>query len=333
MPHGTPHLLIAVDGSPSAATAVRVAAGLFPGARASIATVPSEPTVHAGTAGAVLPGISPVATQRAIDELAAEARRQADETAEEAVELARTLGLDAESASVRPSVAAWRALLDASHRLDADVLVCGTRGRGAFARALLGSTSSSLLHNTDVPLLIVPDGHGALDGPVAAAYDGSEGARRAIEAVGRLVTGRVTVVVHAWEPVAHRGLTARALGAGGPVGDIQATVVGLQRALMESAAETTEQGVAAAHDVGLDAVGESAEALDGAWRTVAAAARAHGASVIAVGTRGLGAARSALLGSVSSGLVRNAEVPVLVVPGEPDRAPAHDAAERSGEHV
>jgi nucleotide-binding universal stress UspA family protein len=50
---------------------------------------------------------------------------------------------------------------------------------------------------------------------------------------------------------------------------------------------------------------------------VAATARAHGASMIAVGTRGLGMTRSALLGSVSSGLVQNAELPVLVVPSKP----------------
>ena len=29
----------------------------------------------------------------------------------------------------------------------ADVVVCGTRGRGAVARSVLGSTSSSLLHH------------------------------------------------------------------------------------------------------------------------------------------------------------------------------------------
>jgi nucleotide-binding universal stress UspA family protein len=47
---------------------------------------------------------------------------------------------------------------------------------------------------------------------------------------------------------------------------------------------------------------------------VAAAARAHRASAIVLGTRGRGAARSVLLGSVSSGLVQNAELPVFVVP-------------------
>jgi hypothetical protein len=101
---------------------------------------------------------------------------------------------------VDPSAPAWEALLDAAHRVAADVLACGTRGRGAFARALLGSTSSRLLHHTDVPLLVVPDRCGTLDGPVAAAYDGSQGATRAIQVAGRLLGGRPTVVAHAWEP-------------------------------------------------------------------------------------------------------------------------------------
>jgi nucleotide-binding universal stress UspA family protein len=295
---------------------VAAAASLFGDARASVATVPSDPTVRAGTAAPVLPSVSPTAVRQAMDELRAEARRQAGETAERAVGQARTLGLDAEPVTVPPSAPAWAALLDAAHRLGADVLICGTRGRGAFARALLGSTASSLLHHTDLPLLVVPDGGGAVDGPVVAAYDGSDGARRAIEAVGRLLTGRATVVVHAWEPVFHRGLTARALDAGGPIDDLHEIVDGLQQAHADSAAATTESGLAAARAAGLEAVAETVQAHDGAWRAVAAAARAHGASIVAVGTRGLGAARSALLGSVSSGLVQNAGLPVLAVPGE-----------------
>ena len=290
------------------------AAGLFPDARASVATVPSEPTVRAGTALPVLPDMSPTAVQQVIDDLRDEARRQADETAEQAVEQARTLGLDAELVTVGPTAPAWHALLEAAHRLRTDVLICGTRGRGALARALLGSTSSSLLQNTDMPLLVVPDGGATHDGPVVAAYDGSAGARSAIEAVGRFLTGRATVVVHAWEPMFHRGLMARAL-ATGPVDDFRDITAGLHEALADAAAATTQGGVAAARAAGLDAVGDTVESDDGAWRAVAAAARAHDASVIAMGTRGLGAARSVLLGSVSSGLVQNADVPVLVVPG------------------
>jgi nucleotide-binding universal stress UspA family protein len=313
MTHAARRLLIAYDGSPSAATAVRAAASLFPDARACVTTVPSDPIVQAGTAAAMLPG-------DAIAELHAVVRREADEMAEQAVEQARTFGLAAEPVAVRPSTPTWAALLDAAHRHGVDVLVCGTRGRGAFARALLGSTSSSLLHRTDIPLLVVPDGGGALDGPVVAAYDGSDGARRAIEAVGHLLTGRATVVVHAWEPPYRRNIEARALASAGPIDDLREIVAALQQALRDSAEATTENGLAAAHAAGLDAVGDTVEAHDGASWAVAAAARAHGASAIALGTRGLGAARSVLLGSVSSGLVQNAELPVLVVPGEPESA-------------
>jgi nucleotide-binding universal stress UspA family protein len=322
----TPRVLIAYDGSPSAASAVRAAAGLFPAAQASIVTVP-EFTGAFGTDLAGLPTMSPDVVQQVVDELEAQARRQAGETAQEAVDRGRALGLQAEIVPVDPSAPAWQALLVAAHRIGADVLACGTRGRGAFARALLGSTSSSLLHYTDVPLLVVPDDGGTLDGPVVAAYDGSQGATRAIEVVGRLLGGRATVVVQAWEPVFHRSLTARALDVG-PVDDLRATVEDLQEAVADRAAARTQDGVAAARAAGLDAVGDTVESDDGAWRAVATAARAHGASVIAVGTRGLGAARSALLGSVSSGLIKNAELPILVVPAEPAPATAAKTAER-----
>src|SRR5436190_16523144 len=103
MAHGTRRSLIAYDGSPSAATAVRAAASLFPNARASVATVPSDPAVSAGSAVAMVPSMSPVVVQQAIEGLDAQARRQADETAERAVEQARTLGLEAELVTIQPS--------------------------------------------------------------------------------------------------------------------------------------------------------------------------------------------------------------------------------------
>jgi nucleotide-binding universal stress UspA family protein len=320
----TPGVLIAYDGSPSAATAVRAVAALFPTAQACVVTVP-ETTVQAATGFPGVRAMSPDVVQQVIDELEADARRKAGETAQQAVDRARTLGLQAEVVPVDPSAPAWAALLDAAHRVGADVVACGMRGRGAFARALLGSTSSRLLHHTDVPVLVVPDGAGALDGPVVAAYDGSQGATRAIQVVGRLLGGRAAVVAHAWEPVFHRSLASHALAAGA-VDALHPAVTDLNEALANRGAATTQEGVAAARAAGLDAVGETIESDEGAWRAVAAAARTHGASVIATGTRGLGAARSALLGSVSSGLIQNAELPILVVPDEP----AADAARENG---
>jgi nucleotide-binding universal stress UspA family protein len=321
--NATPRVLIAYDGSPSAAAAVRAAASLFPTGQAYVATVPREAIVPAAPASPGLPTMPPDVIQRAMDQLAAEAQREAEESAQEAVDLARALGLQAEVVPVGPSARAWAALLATVPRVSAEVLACGTRGRGAFARALLGSTSSRLLHQTDVPLLVVPDGGGALDGPAVAAYDGSPGAKHAILALGRLLSRRATVVAYAWEPAFHRSLVARALAAG-PVDDLREVVEDLHEDFADRAAATTQDGVAAARAAGLDAVGETVESDEGAWRAIAAAARTHGASVIATGTRGFGAARSALLGSVSSGLIQNAELPILVVPGDPAAAGTHE---------
>jgi nucleotide-binding universal stress UspA family protein len=306
-------LAIAYDGSAGAATALHVAASLFPAAHALVLTVPSPVSVRTGTAAPVLPMHSPTAVQQAVDELATQAQEEASSTAQEGVERARADGLEAEAAPVPARAPAWSTLLDAAGQLGADVLVSGTRGRGGFARALLGSTSSSLLHNTELPLLVVPDGAGRLDGPVIVAYDGSEGAQHAIEVAGRLLPGRNTVVVHAWESEFHRSLAGRALAAG-PVDDLREIVQLLHETRVEEAEATTQQGVDLAGVAGLEAVGETVESDAGPWRTVTAAARTHGAALIVTGSRGLGRARSALLGSVSSGLVQNAELPVLVVP-------------------
>jgi nucleotide-binding universal stress UspA family protein len=306
-------LAIAYDGSAGAATALHVAASLFPAAQALVLTVPPPVTVRGGTAAPALPMHSPMAVQQAIDELNAEADGQARATAQEGVEQARADGLEAEAPPVPAQAPAWAGLLEAAGRLDADVLVCGTRGRGGFARALLGSTSASLLHHAELPVLVVPDGAGRLEGPVIVAYDGSDGAKAAIEVVGRLLPARTTVVVHAWESEFHRSLTARALAAG-PVDDLGEIVELLHQTRAEAAEATTQQGVDLARLAGLEAVAETIESDAGPWRTIAAAARTHEAAVIVTGSRGLGRARSALLGSVSSGLVQNAELPVLVVP-------------------
>jgi nucleotide-binding universal stress UspA family protein len=307
------HLVIAYDGSPGAAAAVRAVASLFPAAQVSVVTVPPQSRVPSGGVAALLPALSPAVVQQAIDELGAEADRQARTTAQQGVEQARALGLEAEIAPAPAREPAWATVLDSAQQLGADVVACGTRGRGAFARAVLGSTASSLLHHTTVPLLVVPDGGGQLHGPAFVAYDGSDGAKHAIRVAGRLLDGRATVVTHAWEPAGHRSLAPRALAAG-VVDELQEVVQLLQRALADGAAATTQEGVDAACAAGLDAVGETIESTAGAWRTVAAAARTREAAVIVTGARGLGGARSVLLGSVSSGLVQNAELPILVVP-------------------
>ena len=50
--------------------------------------------------------------------------------------------------------AAAKALIDQS--MDAALLVVGTRGRGQFLSAVLGSVSNTVLHKVDIPVLVVP---------------------------------------------------------------------------------------------------------------------------------------------------------------------------------
>ncbi len=50
------------------------------------------------------------------------------------------------------------------------------------------------------------------------------------------------------------------------------------------------------------------------WSTVAHCREGKRAAAIVIGSRGRSALRSALLGSVSRGVVTHAEVPTLVVP-------------------
>ena len=319
----TARLTIAYDSSPAAATAVGAAAALFPGARASVVTVSAPPPTSAAMLQQVAPTLSPGSVQSTIDELWAEATEGARAMAEEGVARAAAHGLQAEVATVPPHASTWEALLAAAHDEGADVLVCGARGRSGFSRALLGSTSTSLLHHADLPLLVVPDGSGTLDGPVLIAYDGSDAAKQAIDVAGRLLSGRPALVVHVWESQFRRGLTMRVLAQGAMAGIVEQ----LDGALAEAAAATTDEGVALARAAGLEASGETLEASAGIWRVVASAARTHDAAVVVTGARGIGGARSALLGSVSSGLIHNAELPILVV-----HAPLRSSSAGHGDH-
>lgn len=66
----------------------------------------------------------------------------------------RDRGLDTTALLVYgPTVAT---ILKEARKLDADLIVMGSHGRGALLRTLLGSTCEGVLHRTEIPILIVP---------------------------------------------------------------------------------------------------------------------------------------------------------------------------------
>lgn len=81
------------------------------------------------------------------------------------------------------------------------------------------------------------------------------------------------------------------------------------------------EGVEHAGAAGFDPEPAAVRASPNAWRTLLAKADEVDASVVVLGTRGLGAVKSALLGSVSSGTLHHSRRPVLVAPAHSTDTP------------
>jgi nucleotide-binding universal stress UspA family protein len=305
-------MLIAYDGSEDATAAVRAAADLLPEATAVVVHVRDEPFTaeRANLARAALPD-SVIATAAQNYERAAAEAAQA--LADRGTAIAREAGLQA-TAAVRAALTPWRGVCAAAEEHEVDLIVCGSRGQGGFSRAAVGSTSSSVVHHAPVPVLVVPPGSGALDGPVVIGYDGSDGARHAIAVAARLLHDRPAVVVHAWSSPVQRSLVGGSLLAA-PVAEIQEITRDLDEVFAGQAQDIAEEGATLAREHGLDARAVVVEAASGPWRALTAAAHTEEAALIVVGSRGRGTVASTVLGSVSASLVHNADLPVLVVRG------------------
>ena len=147
-------IVCGVDGSPESSAALYVAAGMAErlGARLVLAHVTEPASIQYAHAarfgGTTIPG--PVAVQ---EQMAAQ-----EETGERLLEqTAAAAGVaDAEQ---RVAIGFPAELLaDIAEEENAELIVVGSRGRGAFKSAVLGSVSNSLVGFARCPVLIVPPG-------------------------------------------------------------------------------------------------------------------------------------------------------------------------------
>ena len=187
----------------------------------------------------------------AVEEHERAAESEASEIAERGSAIAREAGLRA-VAVVKAASAPWRGLCAAAEEHAASLVVCGSRGHGGFSRAVLGSTSSSLLHHAPLPVLVVPAGAGALDGPVLIGYDGSADARAAIATTARLLPGRRAIVVHGWSSPISRSLVGESLLAA-PLAEVREITGDLDAVFAGDARDIAEEGAALAREHGLAA--------------------------------------------------------------------------------
>ncbi len=213
--------------------------------------------------------------------------------------------------------AAAEHLVDRSR--NADVLVVGSRGRGAVAAALLGSVSLRCVMHAHCPVVVVheADGPARADGhrpTVVVGVDGSPTARAALEVAAR--------------EARRRGARLQVVGAYQPPdtwSDVQAVTAIPADELRESVRSAIsadvgevlgDEGAPDRQAVDLDVVeGSPAEVL---------IRRAAEADLLVVGSRGQATLPGLVLGSVALRVVVGASCPVMLV--HPTRAPATDSA-------
>ena len=148
-------------------------------------------------------------------------------------------------------------------------------------------------------------------GPVLLCFDGSEDSRLAILQAGKLLGGGRALVVHVWEPLSAMLLRNPLIHSPGPLVEPAAE---LDAAGADAAARLTAEGVQVARAADFDAKPLCVRSDDGIWPAIVGLAEEHDVRAVALGSRGLSAASSVLLGSVSNGVALHCRRPVLVVP-------------------
>ena len=284
-------ITVGVDGSATGREALRFALweGALRGARVRV--------VHAWTIPALtMTGVGMVPSYADVEEeLAASA---ADSLRADLERVGRSAeGVEIEQRVVKGDAAG--ALVDLS--ADADLLVVGSRGRGAIATAMLGSTSQACLHHASCSVAVVHVAHYGEHARLVVGVDGSTGSAAALEwayAEARLRGTRVHALCAYQEPW---GLS------GGVVRSPEA-IHELREALRTNAAAVLESVERATPD-DVTITGETVAAPPGP----ALVAAASDADLLVLGTRGRGGFASLALGSVSRYCAAHAGGVVVVV--------------------
>lgn len=227
-----------------------------------------------------------------------EMRSEAERLITDTVKRLRAAGVDADGEISRADhdhVAA--AVADVARKFGADLIVVGSRGLSDWQSIRGGSVSHKLLTTVDCPILLVHGTCTAAEHPaqrvlvaVAGGDDVEPALRAAIAAAS--APGSSALVLH----VAQAMIGAMGFAYVEDDAEIRATM-DRARAMLSDAGIPTEEMIAEPGPVA---------------RTVAEAAGRWKADVIVIGSSRLGDAASLMFGSVTHGLLRASDRPLLV---------------------
>jgi len=202
------------------------------------------------------------------------------------------------------------AILAEARRLRADAIVLGWRGHGTFRRLLAGSVSRSIVRDSGRAVLVVRTAP-AHARRFVLGFDGSPSARRALELLLRLrPDGRnAAVVISVVEPLrlpaaSRLPETTRA--------SLHAELRRLHRQRESTARRKLEAAVTRLRASGWRANGEVR--LGAPLAALLERAEEHRANVLMLGASTKRGAERFILGSVASGALDAATIPVLIIP-------------------
>ena len=203
-------------------------------------------------------------------------------------------------------------ILSTAEQIEAGLIVVGRRGLGGVKRLLMGSVSEGLVHHARCPVLVLrgderawPPSH------VVMADDGSDDAKKAAE-LGASIGGLFGVpgtLVQVYPRVLETSRDEDPSQAG-----MVEDALSEARAQLDARARDLQSLLGTRPETKL-VVDEGVDGTDGIGRTIMAEAGETGAAtLISVGSRGLGRIQRVRIGSVSTKVVRVADGPVLVYP-------------------
>jgi nucleotide-binding universal stress UspA family protein len=229
-----------------------------------------------------------------------EMEREAQKILDEQVKQIEGLGATVAQARLSEG-GAGEEIVALAEEIGAGLIAVGSRGRGRIRRLLLGSVSDAVVRLAHYPVIVVRWKPVVFPAKILLATDGSEEATLAAQTAADLSerTGSELHLIHVGEMPLLYHPERHGYGAEYEEREKEA------RQLLEAQVERMKAAgatVAQAH-LRLGRVDEEVVVL----------AEELGVDLIAVGSRGLGGVKRALMGSVSDSVVRHAHCPVLVV--------------------